>query len=145
MLFPWWPIVAATASGPGAAEVRFFTITGLAVIGITAYLVWKIGSGVRAQLVQTIREEFKADPFRDAVRNSAGDWVRDITRAETSEALMRHDQNKAAHRAALESYPERRELQGALDRMELLMDSKTELICQKLDALAQRFEDHDKA
>lgn len=57
-----------------------------------------------------------------------------FVRAHVAEELTKHDESPTAHHAVLDRYPDRREMQGAIARLEEKIDANTRLILAEVKA-----------
>jgi hypothetical protein len=130
----------------------------LAAVAYIAYRAWNFSKWMRTQIIDEIKAQRETDHFRTAARlatapeitslmqkcidnhNESSEahgtyrlMVNAFTRAHVAESIEKHDGNPVAHHVALDRYPDRRELQGALDRLETKFDAGISLILDRLN------------
>lgn len=134
-------------------------VIGLIVIAYVAYRAWMFAKWMRKEIREAVAEVLGTQEHaknmlavvspemarvaascvsvHNELPSAHGQFQRmndAFIRAHVAENLMHHDESLAAHHAAFDRYPDRRELQGAVDRLEQKIDANTELILTELRA-----------
>ena len=88
-----------------------------------------------------IRQHNESAEAHGSYRTAANAFVR----AHTAEELMKHNESRVAHDVAFRDYPDRKELNGAIARVEQTVANNQALILEKLNTITTQLTDMKSA